>query len=388
MNFFQEEKGRIKISKVDKKMAGLRGLKVGNTAICTVGLEGKHLHYRGYSIEDLAEKSTFEEVSYLLLHGELPTRSQLNEWSEKLIAARELPEKMKKLLEGIPADTHPMAVMRTAVSYLGVLEPEKDLEGYNAATRLLGILPSIIGYWYRSSHKKPIPPDLDSEKSYAGYLLKWIRKNDEEPSENERAMLNCALILYAEHEFNASTFTARVCASTLSDYHSCITGAIGTLRGPLHGGANEASMKLILSFKDPDEAEKTIKEMLAKKQKVMGFGHAVYKEKDPRSPIIKEWARKLCEEKNRMDLFNIANRIDQTMWDEKRLFPNLDFYSAVAFYMGDIDIPLFTPTFVISRSSGWSAHVIEQRQDNVLIRPNAMYVGPEPREYVPIDKRG
>ncbi len=375
------------MSKVDKKTAGLRGLKVGNTAICTVGREGKHLHYRGYSIEDLADKSTFEEVSYLLLFGELPTQSQLSEWKEKLQENRSLPDKLKSVLESIPKTAHPMAVMRTAVSFLGTIEPEEDLEGKNAATRLLSVLPSVLGYWYRYSHKKPIPDDSSTEETYAGYLLKWIKNNDEPISETERQMMDCALILYAEHEFNASTFTARVCASTLSDYYSCITGAIGTLRGPLHGGANEAAMKLILSFSSEAEAEEKIKEMLSKKQKIMGFGHAVYKERDPRSPIIKSWAKKLCEKKNGMKIFNIAETIEKVMWDEKRLFPNLDFYSAVAFYMADIDIPLFTPIFVISRSTGWSAHIFEQRSDNVLIRPNANYIGPEPRPYIPLEQR-
>ena len=375
--------GKIKQA---KDTTGLRGVRAGNTAICTVGVEGVGLLYRGYSIEDLAANSTFEEVSYLLLNGELPTRKQLSEWEEKLRAGRMLPEPIKEILEKFPADAHPMDVLRTGVSALGILEPEPEGDiGINTAVRILGVLPSILGYWYLTSRGKEVPLDSD-EKTFAGYVMQMV--TGRKPTDIERQMMNVSLILYAEHEFNASTFTARVCASTLSDFHSCITAAIGTLKGPLHGGANEKAYYLVSSFKDPEDAIKGVKEKLARKEKIMGFGHAVYAERDPRNAIIKEWARKLSEEKGDMKMFEISEAIEKTMWEEKRLFANLDFYSATAYHMAGIETKMFTPIFVLSRSSGWSAHIIEQRQNNKLIRPLANYVGPEERPYVPIDQRG
>ncbi len=364
---------------------GLRGIKAADTAICTVGSEGKDLHYRGYSIEDLAEKSSFEEVSYLLLHGELPTKNQLEEWKGKLRAGRSIPEQLQNMLAKFPPTAHPMDILRTAVSTLGVYEPEPEGDsGYTTAVRLLGALPTMLGYWHLSNKGLPIPPSSD-EDSHARYVMKML--TGKEPSEIEERMMDVALILYAEHEFNASTFTARVCASTLSDFYSCVTGAIGTLKGPLHGGANEKAYYLVSSFNSPEEAVEKVKEMLSRKEKIMGFGHAVYKIRDPRNEIIKSWAKKLSEEKGDMKFFNISEAIENLMWEEKKLFANLDFFAATAFHMAGIETPLFTPIFVFSRTSGWAAHIIEQRANNKLIRPRANYTGPSPRAYVTIDQR-
>lgn len=364
---------------------GLRGVKAGKTAICTVGREGHGLHYRGYSIEDLAAHGSFEEVSYLLLKGKLPTKPELDDWSAELQKYHALPDPLKRVLEQIPGSAHPMDVLRTGISMLGSLEPETDFSQHDSlALRILSILPSILGYWYFYTRGKEAPLDA-TVNSHAEYVLRMLK--DTPPTESEIRMMDVALILYAEHEFNASTFTARVCASTLSDFHSCITAAIGTLKGPLHGGANERAMEYILNFKTPEEAVEGTKERLARKERIMGFGHGVYKVRDPRNAIIKEWARKLCQESGKMDLFQIAEAIEKVMWDEKKLFPNLDYYAGLAFYMAGLEIPMFTPIFVFSRASGWAAHVIEQRADNKLIRPSALYTGPEPKEYVPIDQR-
>ncbi len=364
---------------------GLRGVKAGKTAICTVGREGHGLHYRGYSIEDLSAHGSFEEVSFLLLKGKLPTKSDLESWSEELQKYHDLPDPLKRVLEQIPSNAHPMDVLRTGVSMLGTLEPEKDFSHQDKlALRILSILPSILGYWYHHVKGKEAPLDV-KVNSHAEYVMRMLKETP--PTESEIKMMDVALILYAEHEFNASTFTARVCASTLSDFYSCITGAIGTLKGPLHGGANERAMEYILNFKTPEDAVEGTKNRLARKERIMGFGHGVYKVRDPRNAIIKEQARKLCEEAGKMDLFQIAEAIEKVMWDEKKLFPNLDYYAGLAFYVAGIEIPMFTPVFVFSRTSGWAAHVIEQRSDNKLIRPSALYTGPEPREYVPIDQR-
>ena len=366
-------------------VVGLRGIKAGDTAICTVGTEGDGLHYRGYPIEDLANKSTFEEVSYLLINGELPTRGELDEWSDKIRKNRQLPDMVRTILRTFPADARPMDVLRTAVSALGIGEPEEGLEeGKKSAVRLLGALPSALGHWYLGSRYKEVPSD-DNAVSHADYVLRMLK--EEPPLDIERQMMDCSLILYGEHEFNASTFTSRVCASTLADFYSCTTGAIGTLSGPLHGGANERAMELISNFEDPEDAARGVQEMLARKEIIMGFGHGVYKVRDPRNVIIKEWARKLSEARNDMRRFEVSEAIEKVMWEEKRLFPNLDFYSATAYHMAGIATPLFTPIFVISRASGWAAHIIEQRADNKLIRPLANYVGPGDREYVPIDER-
>ena len=372
---------KLKEFKSDSAM-GLRGIKAVNTALCSLSVESMKLCYLGYPLEQLARYSTFEEVSYLLINGELPTRDELSNWTQQLIDDRTLPEMVKGGLERMSGSTDPMSVLRTAVSLLGNEEPEQKIDGKAAAVRLLGILPAMLGYL--NSQKKRVPFDSD-EKTLAGYLLHTVRGI--RPTGMERDMMNCSLILYAEHELAASTFAARVCASTLSDLHSCILCGIGTLAGPLHGGANEAALELLCRFSDPEEARSGVLRMLENKERVMGFGHAVYKESDPRSPIIREWAHKLCTEKKDMRLFEIAEAIEHVMWNERRLFSNLDYYTAVAYSVSGIPKSLFTPIFVVSRCAGWCAHVLEQRADNKLVRPIANYVGPEEREYIPIEKR-
>ena len=373
---------------VEKKLggAGLRGQSAGETALCTVGKEGAGLTYRGYTIEDLAANAQFEEVAYMLLYGALPTQSELDEYSKKLISLRELPEDLKKTLEMIPASTHPMDVMRTGCSMLGNLEPENDFsQQQEAADRLLAALPAIICYWYRFSHDGVRISTDTGEATIGGHFLKMLL--DDTPSDVHRAVMNCSLILYAEHEFNASTFTARVCAATLSDMYSCITGAIGSLRGPLHGGANEAAMELIEKFDSVDQVEAQVLGMLERKEVIMGFGHAIYRTSDPRNALIKEWADKLADENGDRTLFDISCAIADTMWNTKELFPNADFFHASAYnYMG-IPTKIFTPIFVMSRVTGWAAHVMEQRSNNRLIRPSADYIGPEIRPYLPINER-
>lgn len=366
--------------------AGLRGQSAGETALCTVGKEGSGLTYRGYGIDDLAANATFEEVAYMLLYGELPSQKQLTAYTARITGMRDLPESLKTVLELIPKEAHPMDVMRTGASMLGNLEPENTFEDQqDAADRLLGTLPAIICYWYRYSHDG-VKIDMNTgEDTIGGHFLKML--TGESPSQVHRDVMNCSLILYAEHEFNASTFTARVCAATLSDMYSCVTGAIGTLRGPLHGGANEAAMELIEKFSTPDEAVVGIKDMLAKKATIMGFGHAIYLTHDPRNDIIKEWSEKLAKENGDTNLFDISVAVAKTMWDEKALFPNADFFHASAYnYMG-IPTKIFTPIFVMSRVTGWAAHVIEQRSNNRLIRPSADYIGPDNRAYTPISER-
>ena len=373
---------------VEKKLggAGLRGQSAGETALCTVGQEGAGLTYRGYTIEDLAANAQFEEVAYMLLYGALPTQGELDSYNQKLMSLRGLPEDLKKTLEMIPADTHPMDVMRTGCSMLGNLEPETDFDQqHEAADRLLAALPAIICYWYRYSHDGVRINTDTGEATLGGHFLKMLL--DETPSDAHRAVMNCSLILYAEHEFNASTFTARVCAATLSDMYSCITGAIGSLRGPLHGGANEAAMELIEKFDTPDAVEAQILGMLERKEVIMGFGHAIYRTSDPRNAIIKEWSDKLANENGDRTLYDISCAIADTMWKTKELFPNADFFHASAYnYMG-IPTKIFTPIFVMSRVTGWAAHVMEQRSNNRLIRPSADYIGPEIRPYLPINER-
>ena len=373
---------------VEKKLggAGLRGQSAGETALCTVGKEGAGLTYRGYTIEDLAANAQFEEVAYMLLYGALPTQGELDSYNQKLMSLRGLPEDLKKTLEMIPADTHPMDVMRTGCSMLGNLEPEADFDQqHEAADRLLAALPAIICYWYRYSHDGVRINTDTGEATLGGHFLKMLL--DETPSDVHRAVMNCSLILYAEHEFNASTFTARVCAATLSDMYSCITGAIGSLRGPLHGGANEAAMELIEKFDMPDAVEAQILGMLERKEVIMGFGHAIYRTSDPRNAIIKEWSDKLANENGDRTLYDISCAIADTMWNTKELFPNADFFHASAYnYMG-IPTKIFTPIFVMSRVTGWAAHVMEQRSNNRLIRPSADYIGPEIRPYLPINER-
>jgi len=373
---------------VEKKLggAGLRGQSAGETALCTVGKEGAGLTYRGYTIEDLAANAQFEEVAYMLLYGALPTQSELDAYNKKLISLRELPEDLKKTLEMIPASTHPMDVMRTGCSVLGNLEPENDFsQQQEAADRLLAALPAIICYWYRFSHDGVRISTDTGEATIGGHFLKMLL--DDTPSDVHRAVMNCSLILYAEHEFNASTFTARVCAATLSDMYSCVTGAIGSLRGPLHGGANEAAMELIEKFDSVDQVEAQVLGMLERKEVIMGFGHAIYRTSDPRNALIKAWADKLADENGDRTLFDISCAIADTMWNTKELFPNADFFHASAYnYMG-IPTKIFTPIFVMSRVTGWAAHVMEQRSNNRLIRPSADYIGPEIRPYLPINER-
>ena len=358
----------------------------GKSAICTVAMGHSGLTYFGYEVEDLAQTCEFEEIAYLLFNGELPTQSQLNAYKKRLKSLRGLPDALKEVLERIPATAHPMDVMRTGVSFLGNLEVEKDFsEQRDAADRLIATLPGIICYWYRYSHDG-IRVDLDTgADSIGGHFLQLL--HDKAPSALHEQVMQVSLILYAEHEFNASTFTARVCASTLSDIHSCITGAIGSLRGPLHGGANEAAMAMIEKWESPDEAEQAVLGMLSRKEKIMGFGHAVYTESDPRNAIIKSWAEKLSKQAGDTTLYPVSVRCEEVMWREKKLFCNADFFHASAYHFMGIPTKLFTPIFVMSRTTGWAAHVFEQRADNRIIRPNAEYIGPAARKVEPIANR-
>ena len=373
---------------VDKKLggAGLRGQSAGSTALCTVGKTGTGLTYRGYDISDLAQGATFEEVAHLIFHGELPNAGALAAYRAKLKGLRGLPGALKEVLERIPASAHPMDVMRTGCSMLGNLEPEDGFENQqSAADRLLGALPSIVNYWYRYSHDGVRVETETDENSLAGHFLATLKGDS--PNALFERVLDVSLILYAEHEFNASTFTARVCASTLSDMHSCITGAIGSLRGPLHGGANEAAMALIEQFETPQEAADAVRGMLARKDVIMGFGHAIYRTSDPRNGIIKGWAEKLAADVGDDRLYAISCAVEKTMWDEKELFANADFFHASAYHFLGIPTKLFTPIFVCSRLSGWAAHVMEQRSNNRIIRPSADYIGPEPRPFAALADR-
>ena len=369
-----------------KKPGGLAGVVAGETAICTVGKEGIGLNYRGYSIYDIAKHATFEEVAHLLVHGELPTQSELKSYKSKLIDMRGLPDGLKAVLEQLPGDAHPMDVMRTGCSALGTIEQESETNGQlQIADKLVASFGSMLLYWHHfhvSGERIEVETDDDTT---AGHFLHLL--HGQQPDELQCRATDVSLILYAEHEFNASTFAARIAASTLSDFYSAIAGAIGTLRGPLHGGANEAAMALISRFQTPDEAEAGILEMLSTKQLVMGFGHRVYKISDPRSDVIKSWSQKLSESSGDMRLFEVSERIEHVMSREKKLFPNLDFYSASVYHLCGIPTPMFTPLFVMSRIAGWAAHVIEQRSNNRLIRPGAEYIGPEPRPFVSIAER-
>lgn len=371
----------------DAKRGGLAGVVAGETAISTVGKEGAGLTYRGYAIEDLATHAGFEEVAHLLIHGRLPTQEDLAHYRVKLTRHRTLPVELRKVLEQLPGTAHPMDVLRTGCSALGCIVPEASFgEQFEAADRLLGSLPSMLLYWrHFHANGKRIATQTEDE-SLAGHFLRLLHGRPAESSA-VRA-LDVAFILYAEHEFNASTFAARVAASTLADFYSAITAAIGTLRGPLHGGANEQAMELIDRFANADAAERGILDALARKEKIMGFGHRVYTTADPRSDIIKNWAQRLAEQTGDKRLFAVSERIEAVMRREKRLFPNLDFYSASAFHFLGIPTPLFTPLFVIARTAGWSAHIVEQRSANRLIRPTADYIGPEPRPLVPVEERG
>ncbi|MDU8501075.1 2-methylcitrate synthase [Pseudomonas syringae] len=366
--------------------AGLRGQVAGQTALSTVGMAGAGLTYRGYDVRELAAEARFEEVAYLLLYGELPTQTQLATYLDKLKDLRDLPQALKEVLERIPADTHPMDVMRTGASMLGTLEPERSFDQQRDATdRLLAAFPAIMCYWYRFSHDGKRIDCTTAEDSISGHFLHLLL--DKSPSELHRKVMDVSLILYAEHEFNASTFTARVCASTLSDLFSCVTAAIGTLRGPLHGGANEAAMEMIQRFASAEEATQGTLGMLERKEKIMGFGHAIYKESDPRNEVIKGWSKKLADEVGDSVLFPVSEAIDKVMWEQKKLFPNADFYHASAYHFMGIPTKLFTPIFVCSRLTGWAAHVFEQRANNRIIRPSAEYTGVEQRSFVPIEQR-
>ncbi len=359
-----------------RKTGGLAGVVAADSAICTVGVEGRGLSYRGYSIQDLAAHATFEETAWLLLRGDLPRASDLDGYRRTLVGLRQLPAELDRLLGELPPRAHMMGVLRTAVSVLGNLEPEKPGDdALGVADRLLAILPSVV--LRRLGLSLPAGPD-----DTAGYLLRGL--HGREPPEEQRRCLDVSLILYAEHEFNASTFAARIITSTLSDSHSAIAGAIGALAGPLHGGANEEAMKLIEEFPDPDSAEKGIHARLEQRQKIMGFGHRIYTVSDPRNGVIREWAVRLARSDEQKRLLAVAQRIESVMWDEKKLFPNLDFYSALAYRFCGIPSDLYTPLFVIARTSGWMAHVMEQRSNNKLIRPISRYTGPGPREYVPL----
>ena len=366
--------------------AGLRGQSAGETALCTVGETGSGLTFRGFDIQTLADNAKFEEVAYLLLKGKLPNQAELDAYITRLKSLRGLPEALKTVLEQIPADAHPMDVMRTGASMLGNLETEQSFDAQqDVADRFVAALPSIIGYWYRFSHDGVrIEPHTDDDSTGAHFLHLLHGKA---PSQLHADAMNVSLTLYAEHEFNASTFTARVCASTLSDLHSCVTGAIGTLRGPLHGGANEAAMEMISGFDSPDDAERGMLGKLERKEKIMGFGHAIYRESDPRNAIIKKWAKKLADDVGDSVLYPISVRCEEVMWREKKLFCNADFFHASAYHFMDIPTKLFTPIFVMSRVTGWCAHVFEQRANNRIIRPSADYIGPEKSEWVPIEQR-
>ncbi|EJO9868210.1 2-methylcitrate synthase [Vibrio vulnificus] len=367
--------------------AGLRGQSAGSTALCTVGKTGTGLTYRGYDITDLANHAQFEEVAHLLLRGHLPTQQELDAYKTRLIGLRGLPEELKQALELIPASAHPMDVMRTGCSVLGNLEQETDFsQQLDATERMLALFPAIICYWYRFSHDGVrIDTQDQSQDCIGGYFLKML--TGKEPSELHKQVMHCSLILYAEHEFNASTFAARVCSSTLSDIHSCVTAAIGTLRGPLHGGANEAAMEMIENWQTPEEAESNILRMLANKEKIMGFGHAIYRESDPRNALIKRWSKALSEAVGDTHLYAVSERVEAVMKREKDLFCNADFFHASAYHFMDIPTKLFTPIFVMSRLTGWTAHVFEQRANNRIIRPSADYIGPDHQDWVPIEQR-